>query len=271
MVVNDAGTGPDGVGADTEPAAAVVAEIEAAGGRAVACVTRVDTAEGGSAVVDAALGSFGRIDGLVNNAGILRDVTFAKMTEEQWNAVLRVHLDGAWYPTKAAWPHFHAQGFGRIVLTTSHAGLFGNFGQANYSTAKNGLVGFAHTLATEGKRDDIGVNVVAPLAASRLGAGVDKLKDLAGLDPSPVAALVTYLCSRDCNDTDLLIGSAGGNFQRYVLAEGPLVQLGSSADVDDVAKAWSEITDASDISRPTAASFARFRARDRSRAARSAV
>jgi NAD(P)-dependent dehydrogenase (short-subunit alcohol dehydrogenase family) len=234
VVVNDV---------DAEQAEATAREI---GKRAAACVSRVDTARG----------SFGRIDGLVNNAGFLRDAAFGKMTDDEWCAVIDVHLNGAWHCTRAAWPHLREQGFGHIVLTTSHAALFGNHGQASYAAAKMGLVGLANVLAIEGRRHDIGVNAVAPLAATRLAAGTrGRVEALEHLDPAAVAALVAWLCSPACTDTGTVVAAAGGRFQRYALCEGPLVDLDTGVTVDDVAAAWPSITDVTDPALLTPSSF----------------
>jgi len=168
VLVNDLGGARDGSGSSTRPADAVVEEITAAGGTAVANYDSVATVEGGQAIVQAALDAFGRVDILINNAGILRDKSFAKMTPDMWQAVLDVHLHGAFHVTQPAFQVMKERGYGRIVFTTSAAGLFGNFGQANYSAPKMGLVGLMNTLKIEGAKYDIKVNTVAPLAATRL-------------------------------------------------------------------------------------------------------
>src|SRR5579883_2525109 len=152
VVVADTGASVHGEGSDPSVAEAVAREIEDAGGSAVAAIDSVDTAQGAAAVVGLALESFGRVDILINNAGILQDKTFANMTTDMFDAVLAVHVMGAMHVTKAAWPHLVEQRYGRIVNATSTAGLFGNFGQANYATAKMGLVGFTRVLAIEGAR-----------------------------------------------------------------------------------------------------------------------
>ena len=255
VVVNDAGTTPSGEGVDASLAAEVVDEIVASGGSAVASVARVDAEEGAASIVATAVDAFGRVDALINNAGILRDAAFHKMISADWHGVIDVHLHGAWNVTRAAWPHLRQAGAGRVVLTTSHAALLGNFGQANYAAAKLGLVGLAHALAVEGQRSAVGVNVIAPLAASRLSAGLDKLAPLASLDPSPVSALAAYLCSDACTDTGMIIGAAGGTYVRYAIAEGNHVEVGAAATAADVARAWPQIVDMSAPVLPTAASF----------------
>jgi NAD(P)-dependent dehydrogenase (short-subunit alcohol dehydrogenase family) len=246
VVVNDV---------DADPAHEVVDEIRAAGGEAVAVAARVDAPAEAASIVEAAQREFGRVDALVNNAGILRDAMFHKMTDEEWRAIVDVHLHGAWHVTRAAWPRLRESGSGRVVFTTSHAGLLGNAGQANYAAAKLGLVGLANALAAEGVRRGVRVNVVAPLAASRLSSGIDKLAPLADLDPAPVASLVAFLCSEACPDTGMIIGAAGGTFVRYAIAEGEPVRLGPDVSPDDVAASWARVSDLSAPRLPTDASF----------------
>ena len=185
VVVNDLGGTLGGSGHDSKAADVVVDEIVKSGGTAVAHYDSVN--DNGEQIVETAIKAFGRIDILINNAGILRDVSFAKMTEKEFSAVLDVHLTGAYRLTKAAWPYMRQQKFGRIINTASPAGLFGNFGQANYSAAKLGLVGFAETLAKEGYKYNINVNSIAPLARSRMTENVLPPHILKQLGPEKIA------------------------------------------------------------------------------------
>ena len=179
VVVNDVGGAVDGSGSDAGPGQHVVDEIKAAGGEAVLDTNSVATPEGGAAIVQTALDTFGRIDIVVNNAGILRDKSFHNMGPDLVDPVLDVHLRGAFYVTQPAWVHMREQSYGRVVVTASSAGLFGNFGQANYGAAKMGLVGLAHVLAQEGERNNIKVNAIAPTAGTRMTREIfgDELAD----------------------------------------------------------------------------------------------
>ncbi|HPY24233.1 MAG TPA: SDR family oxidoreductase [Mycobacterium sp.] len=252
VVVNDLGGARDGTGAGHSMADQVVAEITAAGGRAVANYDSVADAEGAEGIVTTAINEFGKIDGVVSNAGILRDGTFHKMTYENWDSVLKVHLYGGYNVIRAAWPHFREQGFGRIVVATSTSGLFGNFGQANYSAAKLGLVGLINTLAQEGAKYDIKANAVAPIAATRMTEDILPPEVLKRLTPEYVAPVVGYLCTEEVPDTASVFIVGGGKVQRAALFQNEGVTFDSVPSVDDVAAQWSTIDD---LSAPKPASF----------------
>lgn len=252
VVVNDLGGARDGTGAGHSMADQVVDEIKAAGGRAVANYDSVADAEGAANIVKTALDEFGKIDGVVSNAGILRDGTFHKMTDEAWDSVLKVHLYGGYNVIRAAWPHFREQGFGRIVVATSTSGLFGNFGQANYSAAKLGLVGLINTLAQEGAKYDIKANAVAPIAATRMTEDILPPAVFAKLTPEYVAPVVAYLCTEEVPDTASVFIVGGGKVQRAALFQNEGVTFESVPSVDDVAAHWSAIDD---LSSPKPAAF----------------
>jgi NAD(P)-dependent dehydrogenase (short-subunit alcohol dehydrogenase family) len=215
VVVNDLGGAMDGSGGSAGPAADVVAEIEAAGGTATADTNSVATSEGGAAIVQTAIDSYGRIDVVINNAGILRDKSFAKLDDDMIRAVLGVHLKGAFNVTRPAWSHMREQGYGRIVCTTSNAGLLGNFGQANYGAAKMGLVGLTNVLAIEGAKYDIKANVIAPVATTRMTEEVfqGRVKDL--MDPAKVTPAAVFLAHEDCPITGEILSAAGGRIARF--------------------------------------------------------
>ena len=217
VVVNDLGGARDGTGAGSAMADQVVAEIKAAGGRAVANYDSVADAAGAANIVKTALDEFGAIHGVVSNAGILRDGTFHKMTDEAWDSVLQVHLYGGYNVIRAAWPHFREQSYGRIVVATSTSGLFGNFGQANYSAAKLGLVGLINTLAQEGAKYNIKSNAVAPIAATRMTEDIMPAEILEKLTPEYVAPVVAYLCTEEVPDSASVFIVGGGKVQRAAL------------------------------------------------------
>jgi NAD(P)-dependent dehydrogenase (short-subunit alcohol dehydrogenase family)/acyl dehydratase/putative sterol carrier protein len=245
VVVNDLGGARDGTGSSSRPAADVVQEITDAGGSAVANYDSVTSPDGGQRIVQTAIDHFGRLDILINNAGILRDKSFAKMLPETWQSVLDVHLHGAFHVTQPAFQIMRQQGYGRIVLTTSAAGLFGNFGQANYGSAKLALVGLMNTLKLEGAKYNIKVNTVAPLATTRLTQDVlppdfaDKLK------PEFVAPLVVYLCSEQCPANGGLYNAGMGHYGRATVVSGPGVWLDRDGQVPEpeaIAANWQRIT-----------------------------
>ncbi|MDI3313038.1 MAG: SDR family oxidoreductase [Mycobacterium sp.] len=253
VVVNDLGGARDGTGAGSAMADNVVGEIKAAGGRAVANYDSVASAEGAANIIKTALDEFGAVHGVVSNAGILRDGTFHKMSFDNWDAVLKVHLYGGYNVLRAAWPHFREQSYGRVVVATSTSGLFGNFGQANYGAAKMGLVGLINTLALEGAKYNIHANAVAPLAKTRMTQDILPPEVLDKLKPEFVAPVVGYLCTEECSDNGSVFIVGGGQIQRVALFENAGVSFENPPAVDEVAARWAQITD---LSNAKQASFA---------------
>lgn len=226
VVVNDLGGSRDGTGPGSSMMAdRVVEEIRAAGGEAVANYDGVDTVEGGEAIVKTALDAFGKVDILINNAGILRDRAFHNLTEEDWDKVMAVHLKGAFNVTQPAFRVMRQNSYGRIVFTTSAAGLYGNFGQTNYSAAKMALVGMMNTLKIEGAKYNIKANTIAPLAASRLTEDIFPPPMIEKLKPELVSPMVAYLCSEECQESGSVFTAAGGYFGRAAVVEGKGVFL----------------------------------------------
>ncbi|KAF9928572.1 hypothetical protein BGZ67_006882 [Mortierella alpina] len=245
VVVNDLGASHTGEGASSRAADVVVEEIRAAGGKAVA---NYDSVLDGEKIVETAMKAFGRVDIIINNAGILKDVSFARMTDQQWDLIFQVHVDGAYKVLKAAWPIFRKQKFGRIINTTSAAGLYGNFGQANYSAAKLALVGLTQTLALEGKRDNIHCNVIAPMAASRMTETVLPPDMLASLKPEMVTPLVEYLCHENTTETGSIfeVGAGFVGKLRWERTGGHGFPIDKSLLPEHVQEMWSKITDFED-------------------------
>lgn len=252
VVVNDLGGARDGTGAGHNMADEVVKEIKDAGGRAVANYDSVAESQGADNIIKTAIDEFGKVDGVVSNAGILRDGTFHKMEFASWDAVLKVHLYGGYNVIRAAWPHFREQSYGRVVVATSTSGLFGNFGQANYGAAKLGLVGLINTLAQEGAKYNIKTNAVAPIAATRMTQDILPPEVFEKLTPEYVAPVVAYLMSEENPDTAAVFIVGGGKVQRAALFQNEGVTFSDGVPtVDDVASKWGEITDLSAAQRAT--------------------
>jgi NAD(P)-dependent dehydrogenase (short-subunit alcohol dehydrogenase family) len=241
VVVNDLGSSRDGSGAGSEMADAVVAEIIAAGGEAVANYDSVATPEGGAAVVQSALDAFERVDIVINNAGILRDVSFAKLDPEALDLVLKVHLYGAFNVTLAAWGHMKEQKYGRVVSTASGSGLYGNFGQTNYAAAKLGIVGLTRSLAIEGAKYGITANAIAPVANSRMTEDIMPPQLLERLQPEHVSPLVVFLASEACSDTAHIYSVGGGYLARVAMVEGAGTTFDGVATPEDIAERWEDI------------------------------
>ena len=218
VVVNDLGGAVDGTGSDKGAAERVVEEITAAGGEAVADTNSVSTPEGGAAIVQSAVEAFGKVDIVINNAGILRDKAFHNLTPDLLDPVIDVHLKGAFNVSQPAFVRMREQGYGRIVCTSSAAGIFGNFGQTNYGAAKMGLVGLTRVLAVEGAKYNIKANAIAPLALTRMTENL-----LGGLgeklDPSLISPLVTLLAHEDCPATGRIFSVGGGRVAEVFIAE----------------------------------------------------
>ncbi|KAF7730589.1 hypothetical protein EC973_001971 [Apophysomyces ossiformis] len=245
VVVNDLGGSTHGQGSDSRAADLVVDEIRKAGGKAVA---NYDSVEDGEKVVETAIKAFGRIDILVNNAGILRDKSFARMSDADWDLVHRVHLRGTYKVVKAAWPHFHKQKYGRIINTASAVGLYGNFGQTNYSAAKLGIVGFTKTIALEGQRRNILANVIAPNAGTRMTATVMPPEMVEAFKPEYVAPLIAYLGHSSNEETGSIfeVGSGWIAKVRWQRTGGVGFPANRTLTPEQVANEWARITDFDD-------------------------
>jgi NAD(P)-dependent dehydrogenase (short-subunit alcohol dehydrogenase family) len=242
VVVNDLGGAMDGTGGSKTAAQKVVDEIKSAGSEAVASYDSVATPEGGRAIVQTALDTFGRVDIIINNAGILRDASFKNMEPDTLNPVLDVHLRGAFYVTQPAWQLMRDQGYGRIVNTSSGAGVFGNFGQTNYGAAKMGLVGFTRVLAVEGAKSNIKANAIAPVAKTRMTEDIlGPMADMLG--PEYVTPLVTYLVHEDVPVTGEVYSVGGGRIARVFIGVTPGYVNKESLTPEDVRDHFDAIRD----------------------------
>ncbi len=221
VVVNDLGGSLDGQGTDAAPAQQVVDEIKTGGGEAIANYDSVAKWDSANNIINTAIENYGKIDILINNAGILRDKSFVKMELDDYRKVISVHLDGTFYCSKAAFAYMKGQGYGRIVSTASAAGLYGNFGQVNYGAAKLGIAGMMNCLAQEGARYDIKANTIVPTAGTRLTFTVLPEDVIGKVKPEYVAPIVAWLCSDQCDQSGVMISAGGGYFSRTAIVEAP--------------------------------------------------
>jgi NAD(P)-dependent dehydrogenase (short-subunit alcohol dehydrogenase family) len=247
VVVNDLGGSLNGQGQSSSAADTVVSEIKAMGGKAVANYDSVADAAGAEKIVAAAVDAFGRLDILVNNAGILRDKTLAKMDPADYEAVTRVHLFGSAFCTRAALPAMQKNNYGRIIMTTSNAGLFGNFGQSNYGAAKAAVIGLMNVVRIEAAKYGIQVNTIAPMAATRMTENVMPAEMLPLFKPEFVSAAVAYLASEQCSVSGHTISASAGYVARVQIMSSPGVFFDTNQDLtpEMVADQWANITDMS--------------------------
>ena len=250
VVVNDLGGSAFGDGADKAAADVVVDEIKAAGGEAVA---NYDSVTDGDKIVQTAMDSFGKIDVVINNAGILRDKTFHKMEEQDWDLIYDVHVRGAFKVSHAAWPYMRDQNYGRMIFTASAAGIYGNFGQTNYAMAKLGLHGMSQTLALEGRSKNIMVNTIAPIAGSRLTETVMPQTLVDALKPEFIMPLVVKLCDENSQETGGLyeVGAGWIGKVRWERSKGHSFSVSEGFTAEDVNDAWDEIVDFTDADHPS--------------------
>ena len=244
VVVNDLGGDPHGQGENASAAQKVVDEIKASGGEAAASHDSVSSYDGGFNMVKTAIDNFGRLDIVICNAGILRDTAFHNMSEEDWDKVFAVHIKGSFTVLRAAWPVFRQQAYGRVVLTTSSSGIYGQFGQANYGAAKTAMLGLMNVLKQEGVKYNVNVNTIAPVAGTRLTQSVMSQEMVDKLVPEMVVPAVTYMVSKECTDSGFVIEAGAGNFNRAAIVKGPGIRPG----MDDLKSAewcqenWPAIT-----------------------------
>jgi NAD(P)-dependent dehydrogenase (short-subunit alcohol dehydrogenase family) len=252
IVVNDLGGDSRGGGADSSVAGQVVAEIKAAGGNAVASTDSVTSAQGGKAIIDAALDNFGRVDIVINNAGIIHFTPFEDITPEDWRLHLNVHLDGSFYVSQPAFRAMKKQGYGRFVFISSTAGMLGQSGNAHYATAKTGIVGLTNVLALEGAAHGILANSILPTGLTRMATDQTHAGEMTpgrqaffdAMRPELITPLVIYLASRACKTTHQNIAAFAGRYSRVFIgyAQGWLSEAGSTPQVEDIAARFDEIT-----------------------------
>ena len=246
VVVNDLGGTMDGSGGSTEAAESVVAEIKAIGGEAIANGGSVSDRSGAQSMVDDAMNAWGRVDVLINNAGILRDKSFSKMTLDDFEMVVNVHLLGAAYCSHAVWPIMREQNYGRILMTTSPSGLYGNFGQTNYGAAKMGQVGLMNSMKIEGAKNNIHTNSIAPVAATRMTENLMPEEVLEKLGPELVTPAAIFLVSEDAPN-GVILQAQGGQYSLAAVVENSGVNLGVDATADDVAASYEAIVDMAEV------------------------
>ena len=246
VVVNDLGGAMDGSGGSSEAAESVVAEIKAVGGEAIANGGSVSDRSGAQSMVDDAMNAWGRVDVLINNAGILRDKSFSKMTLDDFEMVVNVHLLGAAYCSHVVWPIMREQNYGRILMTTSPSGLYGNFGQTNYGAAKMGQVGLMNSMKIEGAKNNIHVNSIAPVAATRMTENLMPEEVLEKLGPELVTPAAIFLVSEDAPN-GVILQAQGGQYSLAAVVENSGVNLGVEATADDVAASYEAIVDMAEV------------------------
>jgi len=246
VVINDLGGAMDGSGGSSDAAEAVVAEIKAMGGEAIANGGSVSDRAGAQSMVDDAMNAWGRVDVLINNAGILRDKSFSKMTLDDFEMVVNVHLMGAAYCSHAVWPIMRKQNYGRILMTTSPSGLYGNFGQTNYGAAKMAQVGLMNSMKIEGAKNNIHTNSIAPVAATRMTENLMPEEVLEKLGPELVTPAAIFLVSEEAPN-GVILQAQGGQYSLAAVVENSGVNLGVDATADDVASNYEAIVDMAEV------------------------